>query len=235
MGLALSCGDQSRVKTPREARADPQRSESGDWLETCAPRHCRCQRWRLSPEAKTSSPQPAPRVTGPSAGGRPRASRPAAGRSCPGPPPKKPGVPSPGRLLAVRSPPCSLLPGAPLGDFHAQRQQNCGEQGVGEPLPASSEDRQHRSPECPWEQGLGGPPGTLVRLHPGSPEPWERGAAGGAHARLRPGSLPGLLSLGKVWRGLPWQRRMSQRPDCPGDAARIPPESQERARQEPEG
>lgn len=90
-------------------------------------------------------------------------------------------------------------------------------------------------PRLPREQRLGGPPGRLVRLHPGAPEPWERGAAGGAHARLRPGSLPSLPSLGKVWRGLPWQRRTSQRPGCPGDAARSPPESREPARRGPEG
>lgn len=65
-------------------------------------------------------------------------------------------------------------------------------------------------------QELGGPPGLHLRLHPGSPEPWEQAAAEGAHARLRPGSLPSRQSLGKVWRGLLWQRRTSQRLCCPG-------------------
>ena len=90
-------------------------------------------------------------------------------------------------------------------------------------------------PRLPLEHGLGGPRGILVRLHPSSPEPWERRAAGGAHARLRLGSLPSPPSLGKVWRGLPRQRRMSQRPSCPGDGTRRPPESREPARRGPEG
>lgn len=90
-------------------------------------------------------------------------------------------------------------------------------------------------PRLPREHGLGGPRGILVRLHPSSPEPWERRAAGGAHARLRLGSLPSPPSLGKVWRGFPWQRRMSQRPSCPGDGTRRPPESREPARRGPEG
>lgn len=73
------------------------------------------------PRGKTSSPQPAPRDGGPSAGGRPRASCPARGRSCPEPPQRKAQVPSPALVRAVSPPLCSPLPGAPLGDFHAQR------------------------------------------------------------------------------------------------------------------
>lgn len=156
----------------------------------------------LRPRGKTSSPQLAPQATGPSVGGRPRATCPARGRSCPGPPQRKLWVPSSALVQTVFPPLCSPLPRAPLGDFHAQKQQTAES-----PAPGSHFQLPGRQtapePREPGELGRGGPPGILDRLHPGSREPRERGTAGGAHARLQPGSLPSPLSLGKVWRDLP--------------------------------
>lgn len=153
---------------------------------------------------KTSSPQLAPQPTGPSVVGCPRATCPARRRSCPGPPQRTLWVPSAALVQAVFPPLCSPLPRAPLGDLHAQRQQAAESPAPGSHFQLSGRQTAPE-PREPRELGVGGPPGILDRLHPGSREPWERQTAGGAHARLQPGSLPSPPSLGKVWRGLPWQ------------------------------
>ncbi|XP_057588582.1 uncharacterized protein C10orf67 homolog, mitochondrial [Hippopotamus amphibius kiboko] len=67
------------------------------------------------------------------------------------------------------------------------------------PAATSSLEGRQTAPEprLPREQGLGVPREMLVRLHPGSPEPWERRAAGGAHARLRSGFPPQPTEFGE--------------------------------------
>lgn len=101
-------------------------------------------------------------------------------------------------------------------------------------LPASREDSQLPIPDCPWSHGLGGPRGILVRLHPNSPEPWERRAAGRAHARLRLGPSPARRVWGKFGEVCLGRGRMSQRPSCPGDGTRRPRSPGSRLGGEPE-
>lgn len=182
--------DLPRAKTPpREARVDPQGPESSGGLEICAPATAAAGAGASAQRQNQLAAACAP--THGALCRRPPEGFPSGqGALLPQAPPGEElgpiscppsGYSAPSLLAASWSPswrlPCAKIAGLPESPAPGSHFQ-----------PREKTDSP-RAPTAP-ELGRGGPPGTLARLHPGSPEPRERGAAGGAHARLRPGSLP---------------------------------------------